>query len=109
MHTIFYENKFKSVSYKPKLSWQLINEIMRSKSNNKDRIETIINYVKVFDVVMDPKTVSNIFNDFFINVGKKLAENFRYVVINENLGGMVRYCTWRPLHSFSVYKIRATN
>jgi len=39
----------------------------------------------VFDAVMDPRTVSNIFNDFFKNVGKKLVENFSYVVNNENL------------------------
>lgn len=34
---------------------------------------------------MDPKTVSNIFNDFFINVGKKLADKFSKVGNNEAL------------------------
>lgn len=46
----FYEKKFKSVSYNPKLTWQLINEVKRSKTKYKDKIETIISNDKVYIV-----------------------------------------------------------
>jgi hypothetical protein len=46
----------------------------------------------VFDAVMDTETVSNIFNDYFINVGKKLVENFSNVVNNENLNVNNTFC-----------------
>lgn len=39
----------------------------------------------MFDAETDPEMVSNIFNDYFVNVGKKLAENFSNEVNNENL------------------------
>lgn len=34
----FYENKFKTISNNPKLTWQLINEITCAKINNNDTI-----------------------------------------------------------------------
>lgn len=41
----FYEHKFKEVSNNPKLTWQLINEVTRSKtgSNSNDKISCIGN------------------------------------------------------------------
>jgi len=81
----FYENKFKTISNNPKLTWQLINEIICSKNINKDTIKTIINHGQQFDTSNDPTVVSNIFNKFFINIGKKLAEKFDYVLKNETV------------------------
>jgi len=39
----------------------------------------------MFDAETDPETVYNSFNDYFVNVGKKLAEHFSNEVNNENL------------------------
>jgi len=62
----FYENKFKTISNNPKLTWQLINEITYSKNINKDTIKTIINNGQQFDTSNDPTVVSNIFNNFLL-------------------------------------------
>lgn len=67
-----YEKQFKSVSHDPKLTWQLINKITDSKTTNNDKIKTIISNGKLFNVSVNPKMVSNYFNSFIINVGKKL-------------------------------------
>lgn len=45
----------------------------------------VINNDQMFDAETDPEMVSNIFNDYFVNVGKKLADNFSNEVNNENL------------------------
>lgn len=78
----FYEKKFKSVSDNPKLTWKLIYKITCSKINNKDDIKTVIYNEQQYDVNSDPKEVSNIFNKFFINMGKKLAESPNFSAIN---------------------------
>lgn len=75
----FYEKKFKNVSDNPKLTWKLINEISCSKINsNKDEIKNAIFNEQKYDVKNDPMEVSNIFNKFFINMGKKLAKSSNY-------------------------------
>lgn len=79
----FYEYKFKTISNNPKLTWQLINEITCSKNINKDTIKTIIHKGQQYDTDNDPTVVSNIFNKFFINIGKKLAEKANNVPKNE--------------------------
>jgi len=81
----FFENKFKTTSNNPKLTWQLINEITYSKNINKNTIKTIINNGQQFDSSKDPTMVSNVFNNFFINIGKKLAEKADYVLKNETI------------------------
>ncbi|KAE9528894.1 hypothetical protein AGLY_012469 [Aphis glycines] len=83
----FYEKKFKSVSDSPKLTWKLINEISCSKINNKDDIKTLIYNEQKYDANNDPKEVSNIFNKFFMNMGKKLAESSNFSANNCVLNG----------------------
>jgi hypothetical protein len=76
----FYENKFISVSNNPKLTWQHVNEITDNKTINKETIRTIVNNDRTYNVNEDSKGMSNIYNQYFISVGKKLDEssNFDY-------------------------------
>jgi len=57
-----------TVSNNPKLTWQLVNEITDSKTINKETIKTISTNNKTYNVNEDPKGISNIFNQYFINV-----------------------------------------
>lgn len=77
-----YKKKFKSISDNPKLMWKLINEISCSKINNKDEIKTVLYNKQIYDANNDPKEVSNIFNEFFITMGKKLVDNSNYSAKN---------------------------
>ncbi|KAL4097752.1 hypothetical protein QTP88_022474 [Uroleucon formosanum] len=47
----------------------------RKNVNDKDDIKTVIFNEQKYDVNNDPMVVLNIFNTFFINMGKKLAKN----------------------------------
>jgi len=79
----FYEKRFKNISSNPKLTWQLINEVTRSITKCKDKFETIISNDKVYNANIVPKVVSDIFNKFFINIGKQLAESSGYGLSKE--------------------------
>jgi len=57
------------------LIWQLINEVTGSIIKCKDKFETIISNDKVYNANIEPKVVSDIFNKFFIDIGKQLAES----------------------------------
>lgn len=61
-----------------KLTWQLINEITDVKIVNKENIKTIIKNDLRYAVYEDPKGMSNIFNQYFINIEKKLTDIFHY-------------------------------
>lgn len=78
----FYENKFKSVSDNLKLTWKLINKISCTKINKKDEIKTVIYNDHKYSVNNDPNEMSIIFNTFFIEMGKKLAESSNFSAKN---------------------------
>jgi len=72
----FYENKFREVSYNPKLTWKLVNEITGCNSKNNESIKTIIMEDKYLNINDNPKEASNAFNNYFTDVGKNLAKKF---------------------------------
>lgn len=47
----FYENKFRKVSYNPKLTWKLVNEITGCNSKNNESIKTIIMEDKYLNII----------------------------------------------------------
>jgi len=71
----FYGEKFRKVSYNPKLTSQLINEITGSNPKN-NKIKTVIVNDKILNIDDNSKEVSNVFNNYFTDVGKNLATNF---------------------------------
>lgn len=72
----FYENKFRKVSYNPKLTWKLVNEITGCNSKNNESIKTIIMEDKYLNINDNPEEASNAFNNYFTDVGKNLAKKF---------------------------------
>ncbi|KAL4107536.1 hypothetical protein QTP88_017868 [Uroleucon formosanum] len=70
-------------------------------------IKTIIYNKQKYDN-NDPKEVSNIFNTFFINMGKKLAESSNYSTKNYALNG-VNEATFDSLFSKKITNIDVTN
>jgi len=57
----------------------LVNDLTGRTSKNKDSIDSININNHILNIEENTKEVSNQFNNFFINVGKKLAENSNYV------------------------------
>jgi len=73
----FYEEKFRKVSYNLKLTWKLINKITGSNPKNNDRFKTVVVNDIIFNIDDNPKELSNMFNNYFSNVGKNLAKKFK--------------------------------
>lgn len=72
----FYENKFQSVSSNSKLTWKFINELTGTIHNNKDKIELINDNGNLINIDSEPIRGANLFNNYFINVGKNLTDHF---------------------------------
>jgi len=67
------KDKFSKTIESPKLTWKLINELTGAKNvnNNAERINSINTNGQCINVKKDPATATNIFNNFFINIGKE--------------------------------------
>jgi len=74
----YYKNKFQEVSFNPKLTWKVINEIL----NKNDDAKVIKLDDKTFDVKNEPLNIAIIFNNFFINIGNCLACNIEESTYN---------------------------
>lgn len=73
------------MSYNPKLTWNLVNEITGNNSKNNDTIKTILVDNKLLNIENNLKEASNVFNDYFTDVGKNLAKNFKNCNKRSNL------------------------
>ena len=67
----FIKDNFENDSNDPKNIWQHINSLLPKKVNNNT-----INLVDDSDDPIHQEDVANYINDFFINIGEKLAEKF---------------------------------
>lgn len=68
----YYYCKFKDCEGKPLKMWQLINNLTNNKvKENSSPLYLLVNNTKV----TDPQAISEHFNDFFSNIGLKLANN----------------------------------
>lgn len=68
----FYENKYEKVSFSPKSTWKLVNNITSHNSINK----AILVNNNLLNMDDNPKEASNEFNNYFIDVGKNFAKKF---------------------------------
>lgn len=71
----YYRNKFMSNSSSSKKKWQTINEIINNKKLKQNN--NIALYDDHDNIISDPKRVSNLFNKYFISIGKKLQQNIK--------------------------------
>ena len=82
----YYEKAFNEVRNNIKQTWSIINNVLKPKINRRTNIvkKLIINDV-TFD---DPIDISNNFNDFFVNIGKNIAES-----VDSNFNDHKKYLT----------------
>ena len=68
----YYDHKFKSIKNDIKQTWRAINNVINPKANKITAVKKIsennVTYV-------NPKEISNLFNNFFVNIGRKIAES----------------------------------
>ena len=69
----YYENKFNNVKNNIKQTWRIINGVMKPKNNLKQNViqKLIFNNA----IYTNGNDISNIFNDFFVNIGNNIAES----------------------------------
>ena len=68
--TLYYHNCFSKFKNDIKKTWQIINDVI----NRKDKKHSTPEFFKIQDQnISDPVEIANAFNDFFINLGKNLA------------------------------------
>lgn len=71
---MYYANKINNDIGNPKKVWTTINEITNRKSKNHSKINRIIcNNNITYSSSTDSKKMANFFNDYFANVGSKMA------------------------------------
>ena len=69
----YYEDKFNSVKNIIKETWKIINDVLKPKNNSR---RNILNKIIVNNNTYENSNdISNLFNDFFINIGKNVAES----------------------------------
>lgn len=69
----YYVEKFNAVKNDIKKTWCIINDVLRSKARKK---QNTIRKIIVNDVIHEnPNHISNAFNDFFVDIGKNIAES----------------------------------
>ena len=67
----YYNGKFQESQGNIRQTWKLINEIT---NKNKSSSELPDNFMKDGNIITDPNEIANNFNEYFVNVGPKLAE-----------------------------------
>jgi len=68
----YYEIKFNQSKNDIKRTWRTINDVLKRK--NKKHTQTQFK-IESGEIVTDPQLISNHFNNFFVNIGPKLAAN----------------------------------
>ena len=91
----YFSNKIKNESQNPKSAWKTINGLL-GKQNKKTNInELIIDEKKV----TNPMDIAESFNDYFSEIGPKLAEN-----INHNNSNYFQQYMKRAKSEFTAFK-----
>ena len=69
----YYENKFNKVKNNIRETWRIINHVLKPKFNKKgNSVKQIIINNKIHE---NPDEISNLFNEFFVNIGRDIAES----------------------------------
>ena len=70
----YFEHKFNSVKSDIKKTWKLINNILNSKRKKQVSIKKIVENGAIHS---DPISICNSFNNFFVDVGRNIAESVK--------------------------------
>jgi len=89
--TNFYQTKFSTVAFNPKLTWKLIKEVTDTEIQNSNEIKTIIINNKAINTLDEPYKVTQYFNDFFIQVGNQKTNNCNNHINTEDITELQNY------------------
>jgi len=93
----FIKKKYEDVSYRPKLTWRVIREMLdRNKKSVKDEIKAIKINNNIVQTNTNQNRVANVFNDFFISVAS-MVQNLSQVINSTTL-------KHEPIFRISVFK-----
>lgn len=67
----YYKGKFQESQGNIRQTWKLINEITNKKKQSSDLPD---NFMKDGNVITEPNEIANNLNEYFVNVGPKLAD-----------------------------------
>ena len=71
---IYYEEQLIKYTHDTKMVWRTLNEILnRGRKNRSLPTEFIEN--NTTETIKDPSKIANSFNEYFVNIGLKLAKN----------------------------------
>ena len=70
----YYEQVFNSVKNDIKKTWKIINNLLNSKRKKQITIQKVVENGVTY---VDPYNMSNVFNDYFVNVGRNIAESVK--------------------------------
>ena len=90
----YYNQLFNKYAGDIKMTWKTISEIICKSNNKRNELEKIIVGSKV---IVDKTEICNKFNDFFCEIGPKLANN----ITTDNKRGYETYMKERVLTSFT--------
>ena len=90
----YYNQLFNKYAGDIKMTWKTISEIICKSNNKRNELEKIIVGSKV---IVDKTEICNKFNDFFCEIGPKLASN----ITTDNKRGYETYMKERVLTSFT--------
>ena len=70
----YYNQRVRSSTKNSKLTWKLVNDIVKLKGKKTKQISHIVGTNN--SIITEPKEISNTFNNFFVSVGRKLSNSF---------------------------------
>ena len=73
---IYYEEKFIKYKSNAKMVWKTLNELLNKKRKNRELPREFFES-NSSNTIQDPLEIANKFNEYFVNVGPKLAEKIR--------------------------------
>ena len=101
----YYEHKFNAAKSDIKQTWRIMNNIINTKNC---KVENTVKKIMHNDVHVDSGDIATMFNDYFVDIGRNIAES-----IGGNNVNHLDYMThinqpnsffFRPIHCYSTEK-----
>ena len=103
----YYEHKLNAAKNDIKQTWRIINNITNTKNR---RVENTVKKIIQVDVVhVDSGDIANMFNDYFVDIGRNIAESIGGNNVN-HLDNMTHvnqpnYLFFRQIRCYSTEKL----
>ena len=74
IQTSYYRESFEKTSKNPKAMWNTINKLLNKKSKTTTVTQLTSRRLQIIVTVTDKQEIANNFNEYFSNIGAKLAD-----------------------------------